>query len=349
MLEHILGLYSIVAVAWVGALVADLVDQQAAGAEPRRHRVQARAPLRHQSGRRRRDACSRPSPASPPSPACSGPTLQALSAFVALGGRLRRGAGDRLGDEGPLLHRAHAAAELERPERSCAAASASTTSRPRTWRTARPIPGRSARCAARSKPAATTAASRRRASRRRSQPSRAGSCRSGSSRPLNTDVGHYLGVLLLFGGVIGSVLSWSIFRSRSIPTSPKAGCCKSTLWTVFFILTIIAGVAAWLFVLAQESRRVAEEEIAPPDRPADARNRGAQAHRRQAAEGQGDRRSRQQGQEPLRRGLEPRTAHAAQCHPRLRPDCSSATPRIPPHSVDADQGRAPQRRASCPA
>jgi signal transduction histidine kinase/CheY-like chemotaxis protein len=34
----------------------------------------------------------------------------------------------------------------------------------------------------------------------------------------------------------------------------------STLWTVFFILIIIAGVAAWLFVLAQESRRVAEEE-----------------------------------------------------------------------------------------
>jgi signal transduction histidine kinase/CheY-like chemotaxis protein len=34
----------------------------------------------------------------------------------------------------------------------------------------------------------------------------------------------------------------------------------STLWTVFFILITIAGVAAWLFVLAQESRRVAEEE-----------------------------------------------------------------------------------------
>ena len=33
-LEHILGLYSIFAVAWVGALVADLVDQQAAGPEP---------------------------------------------------------------------------------------------------------------------------------------------------------------------------------------------------------------------------------------------------------------------------------------------------------------------------
>jgi hypothetical protein len=45
MLEHILGLYSIVAVAWVGALVADLHDQQAARPEPRRHRVQARASL----------------------------------------------------------------------------------------------------------------------------------------------------------------------------------------------------------------------------------------------------------------------------------------------------------------
>jgi signal transduction histidine kinase/CheY-like chemotaxis protein len=34
----------------------------------------------------------------------------------------------------------------------------------------------------------------------------------------------------------------------------------STLWTVFFILLVIVGVAAWLFVLAEESRRVAEEE-----------------------------------------------------------------------------------------
>ena len=37
-------------------------------------------------------------------------------------------------------------------------------------------------------------------------------------------------------------------------------CLPSALWSVFFILTIIAGVTAWLFVLAQDSRRVAEEE-----------------------------------------------------------------------------------------
>src|SRR4029077_260428 len=78
-------------------------------------------------------------------------------------------------------------------------------------------------------------------------------------RRLNTDVGRYLGVLLLFGSVIGSVLSLVYFQVSLDPTAPKE-ILKSTLWTVFFILTIIAGVIAWLFVLAQDSRRVAEEE-----------------------------------------------------------------------------------------
>jgi signal transduction histidine kinase/CheY-like chemotaxis protein len=78
-------------------------------------------------------------------------------------------------------------------------------------------------------------------------------------RTLNTDVGHYLGVLLLFVGAIGAVLSL-VFFQVSLDVGGSKDVLKSTLWTVFFILTIIAGVAAWLFVLAQESRRVAEEE-----------------------------------------------------------------------------------------
>jgi signal transduction histidine kinase/CheY-like chemotaxis protein len=78
-------------------------------------------------------------------------------------------------------------------------------------------------------------------------------------RPLNSDVGRYFGVLLLFGGVIGSVLSLVYLQVSLDPDAPKE-ILRSTLWTVFFILTIIAGVAAWLFVLAQDSRRVAEEE-----------------------------------------------------------------------------------------
>jgi signal transduction histidine kinase/CheY-like chemotaxis protein len=78
-------------------------------------------------------------------------------------------------------------------------------------------------------------------------------------KSLNTDIGRYLGVLLLFAGVIGSVLSLVYFQITLDADAPKM-LLKSALWTVFFILTIIAGVAAWLFVLAQESRRVAEEE-----------------------------------------------------------------------------------------
>ena len=76
---------------------------------------------------------------------------------------------------------------------------------------------------------------------------------------LNTHVGRYLGVLSLFVGVIGAVLSLVYFLIALDMEGPRE-VLISTLWTVFFILIIIAGVAAWLFVLAQESRRVAEEE-----------------------------------------------------------------------------------------
>jgi signal transduction histidine kinase/CheY-like chemotaxis protein len=78
-------------------------------------------------------------------------------------------------------------------------------------------------------------------------------------RSLNTDVGHYLGVLSLFVGAIGSVL-WLVYFEVSLVDDSKA-VLRSALWTVFFILTIVAGVAAWVFVLAQQSRRVAEEEM----------------------------------------------------------------------------------------
>jgi signal transduction histidine kinase/CheY-like chemotaxis protein len=78
-------------------------------------------------------------------------------------------------------------------------------------------------------------------------------------RLLNTHVGRYLGVLLLFVSVIGAVLSLVYFLISLDMDGPR-DLLASTLWTVFFILIIIAGVAAWLFVLAQESRHVAEEE-----------------------------------------------------------------------------------------
>lgn len=79
------------------------------------------------------------------------------------------------------------------------------------------------------------------------------------TRPLGSDVAHFLGVLLLFAGAIATVLLFVYFQVSFDSVVNKA-LLKSTLWTIFFILTIIAGVAAWLFVLAHQSRRVAEEE-----------------------------------------------------------------------------------------
>jgi len=76
---------------------------------------------------------------------------------------------------------------------------------------------------------------------------------------LNSRVAHFLATLALFSLVIGGVLTLIYFQATFTPGMP-APIIGSTLWTVFCILSIIAGVAAWLFVLAQETSRVAQEE-----------------------------------------------------------------------------------------
>lgn len=76
---------------------------------------------------------------------------------------------------------------------------------------------------------------------------------------LNSRLGHYLGIMLLLALVIGAVLSLIYVQATLDPEVPKS-LIGSTLWMAFCILLIIAGVAAWLLVLAQESRHVAQEE-----------------------------------------------------------------------------------------
>ncbi|MFH3480477.1 hybrid sensor histidine kinase/response regulator [Xanthobacter variabilis] len=76
---------------------------------------------------------------------------------------------------------------------------------------------------------------------------------------LYTRVGHYLAILALLAGVIGGILA--LIYSHARLESPLHGdAIRTTLWTLYFVLMIIVGVVAWLFVLAQESRRVAQEE-----------------------------------------------------------------------------------------
>lgn len=76
---------------------------------------------------------------------------------------------------------------------------------------------------------------------------------------LNSRLGHYIGVLSLLASVIGAILGVIYFQAALSPPAERDA-IGGMLFTLYFILLIIAGVAAWLFVLAQESRRVAQEE-----------------------------------------------------------------------------------------
>ena len=97
---------------------------------------------------------------------------------------------------------------------------------------------------------------------------------------LDTQVGRYLAVLGIFAAVIGAVLC-VVYLLVSRDIGGPRELLRETLWTVFLILTIIAGVVAWFFVLAQDSRRVAEEETR---RQTDLLMNEIYAHRRTDAE-----------------------------------------------------------------
>lgn len=76
---------------------------------------------------------------------------------------------------------------------------------------------------------------------------------------LNSGLGRFLAVLAVLGALIGLVLM-VIYQQATFDSALIREVLGLSLWRVFFVLMIIAGIGAWLFVLAQESRKVAEEE-----------------------------------------------------------------------------------------
>lgn len=76
---------------------------------------------------------------------------------------------------------------------------------------------------------------------------------------LHSRIGHFLVLLVLVNGVSGLLL-WLIHEKTLVTSVAEATVLAITLWKVFFVLIIITGVVCWLFVLAHESRMVAEEE-----------------------------------------------------------------------------------------
>lgn len=76
---------------------------------------------------------------------------------------------------------------------------------------------------------------------------------------LNTRMGHFLGLFSLTGVLIASLLSLVYFQITLDPSVQKTS-IASALTNVFFILMIISGVVAWMFSLVHDSRRIAQEE-----------------------------------------------------------------------------------------
>jgi signal transduction histidine kinase/CheY-like chemotaxis protein/purine-cytosine permease-like protein len=76
---------------------------------------------------------------------------------------------------------------------------------------------------------------------------------------INSQFGHYLGVFAVSAGLVGLTLGL-IYLQTSATAHAGNLQLSGVLWKVFFALSIIIGVVAWLFVLAQQSRRAAEEE-----------------------------------------------------------------------------------------
>lgn len=78
-------------------------------------------------------------------------------------------------------------------------------------------------------------------------------------RHVTSRIIHYLGMHFLIGIVIASILALLYFQTSLNATASKE-IVSSILWEAFIILMIVSGVVSWLFVLAKESRQVAEAE-----------------------------------------------------------------------------------------
>ncbi|MGD8175485.1 hybrid sensor histidine kinase/response regulator [Marinimicrobium sp. ARAG 43.8] len=76
---------------------------------------------------------------------------------------------------------------------------------------------------------------------------------------MNAKLGNFLALVLGINGFSGLLLAL-IYHQTPFPEPATEAMFAALLWKVFFILLIITGVVSWLFVLAHESRVVAQEE-----------------------------------------------------------------------------------------
>ena len=75
----------------------------------------------------------------------------------------------------------------------------------------------------------------------------------------NSRIGSFIGLFLLISAVISGLL-FLIYFQIILEMTVDHGALFMALWKVSFILMIICGVVSWMFVLVHDSRKVAQEE-----------------------------------------------------------------------------------------
>lgn len=76
---------------------------------------------------------------------------------------------------------------------------------------------------------------------------------------ISSQIGQFIALVIIINGLSALLLSLIYFQTP-IKDSDTALLLENTLWKVFFLLVIITGVVSWLFILAHESRHVAQDE-----------------------------------------------------------------------------------------
>jgi len=78
-------------------------------------------------------------------------------------------------------------------------------------------------------------------------------------RAVNSRLGQFAGLLVVVN-LLNAALLALIYRQMAPQGSAEIELLQQTLWTLFFTLLIVSGVVSWLFLLAHESRAVAQKE-----------------------------------------------------------------------------------------
>lgn len=78
-------------------------------------------------------------------------------------------------------------------------------------------------------------------------------------RMVNSRLGRFLGLILTVNLLNGALLS-VVYRQMHPTTIAGIDLLQQTIWSLFFVLLIASGVVSWLFLLAHESRVVAQKE-----------------------------------------------------------------------------------------